>query len=54
MTVEAPLYRDPQAAALLKIGQAIQKQWIESDRQAAMEARAQAQKELERLQQQIA
>ena len=54
MTVEARLYKDSQAAAVLKIGTVIAKQWLESDRAAAAEARANAEAELEKLQQQIA
>jgi hypothetical protein len=54
LTVEGKLFRDAQAAAVLKLARVISRQWLDADKQAAIEARAQAQKELERLQQQIA
>jgi hypothetical protein len=50
LTIEGRLIRDPQAAAVLRVAKAIQRQWLEADRQQAIEQRAAAQKEIERLQ----
>ena len=54
LTVEGKLFKDAKAAAVLKVARVISRQWLDQDRATAIEQRAKAQKELERLQQQIA
>jgi hypothetical protein len=54
LTLEGRLYRDPHAASVLKVGAALSRQWLESDRQAAGEQRAKAEAEIARLEKQIA
>lgn len=54
LTVEGRLFKDPNAAAVLKVAREINRQWLDADKQSAIEQRATAQKELERLQAQIA
>jgi hypothetical protein len=50
LTIEGRLLRDPAAASLLKVGNVILRQWLETDKAAALEQRAAAEKEIERLQ----
>ena len=54
LTVEGKLFRDPATASVLKVAQVINRQWLDADRASAMEARKAAEKEIERLQSQIA
>jgi hypothetical protein len=54
LTVEGKLFKDPAAASVLKVAREINRQWLDSDRAAALEARKAAEQQIEKLQAQIA
>jgi hypothetical protein len=54
LTLEGKLHRDTELAGIVRLARVIKKQWLDADRQAAAEAKAKVEAEIERLQKQIA
>jgi len=54
LTLEGKLHRDAELAGIVRLARVIKKQWLDADRQAAAEAKAKVEAEIERLQKQIA